>query len=383
MARRSRGVEAALNRWVAKGLLTPDQADGLRREEEMEHAESARRWGQILIASLGAMALILAGILFAERSWEYLTETWRTVLVVTAGLAVYAAGLRVFERVAWRYSGVLLQTGGLGLVLAGLVYSYNAWPEGSVAGVLTGLVALAVPVALAPLSFREGVLMSAVHTALAFGYLAVFFNRTVGLEFDAVVWALDGVALASVGVFWVAVRRWPGEYMDRALVAFAVSMWAGLVLAMFTGVGPLDWEEHAVWAMDVWLLLIVALTLWGIHHSPSEYRRDAYETNLALSVAVGGLLAMFSAGEALDLDAEGASVAAALVGILGLGYGLRFRSHQVLLVGALVVLVATWIFAIDQAGATGGVVALLLSAGVLFWVSTRIRASEAREPGAG
>ena len=44
-----------------------------------------------------------------------------------------------------------------------------------------------------------------------------------------------------------------------------------------------------------------------------------------------------------------------------------------LVVGALTGLLASWIFAIDQAGATGGVVAMAVSALVLFWVSTRIR----------
>lgn len=380
MARRSKRVEAAITRWEAKGLVSPQQAAALRMEEEVQHAESARRWGQILVASLGAFALVLAAGLFAQRTWENLGEGARTALIVAAGAVTYVVGMVVFRRVVWRYSGMLLQTGGLGVVLFGLMYSTNAWPQGSVGAVGAGLVALALPAGLALWSFREGVIMAGIHTALSFGFLAVFLHRAFGLEFDAVVWFLDGAALASVGIFWAGIRRWPAEYTDHALVSFAVSMWAGLVLALVTGLGPLEMEENAILAMDLWMVLIVAITLWGIHRSPSEFRRDAYETNLALSVAVGALLAMFTAGETWDLGAEGAAVAGAVVGALGMTYGLRRTSHQVLITGSLAVLLGTWVFAVDQAGALGGVGALVLSAAALFWISTRIRAAAPEEP---
>ncbi|HSG46782.1 MAG TPA: DUF2157 domain-containing protein [Longimicrobiales bacterium] len=381
MARRAKRVDQALERWLDQGLVSPEQAAALRMEEEAHHARATRRWGQLLMASLGAFALLMAAILFAERSWEELADGARTAVLLGGGVLVYLAGIGVFRRAAWRYSGILLQTGGLGVILFALAYSVNAWPDGTVWAVAMGLLAFAIPAALGPWSFREGVIMSGVHTALSFGYLAVFLDRTFGLDFDAIAWILDGAAVVAVAVFWVAIRRWPAEYTDRALVAFAVSMWAGLVLALVTGVGPLDMEENAVLAMDVWMLLIVGITLWGIHLSPSEFRRDAYETNLALCVAVGGLLAMFTAGETWNLDAAGAAVAGAMVGGAGVAYGLRRDAHQVLVVSALVILLATWIFAIDQAGAMGGVVALLLSAAVLFWISTRIRAEAEPERG--
>jgi hypothetical protein len=377
MAKRSKRVEEALDRWVANGLLEASHADTLRAEAEQAHAEATRRWGQILIASLGAVALILAAALFAGRNWPNLSDGMRTAFLLAAGLLVYLLGLRLFRRLSWRYSGLLLQTGGLGVILSGLVYSTNAWPERTPEAIAMGVLAFVIPAVAGPLSFREGVLMSGVHTALSFGYLAVFLERTFGLEFDGIVWAMDGVALLAVAVFFVAVRRWPDEYTDRALVAFAVSMWAGLVLALFTGAGPLDMDAAAVLPADAWLLLIVALTLWGIHRSPSEYRRAEYETNLALCVVVGGFLAMFTAVETLGLDTRWLAVFGGSVGGAGLAYGLVRRAPQVLVTGALMMLLSAWFFAIDQAGALGGVVALLISAAVLFWVSTRIRAERA------
>ena len=84
---------------------------------------------------------------------------------------------------------------------------------------------------------------------------------------------------------------------------------------------------------------------------------------------------MVTAGEAVGLGTAGVTASGGLVGIAGLMYGLRWRAPQVLISGAVMMLFATWIFAVEQAGAMGGVLALLVSAGLLFWVSTRIRAA--------
>jgi hypothetical protein len=374
MAKRSRRVEEAIGRWVSKGLLDEERAEALRAEAVEAHAEATRRWGQILVASLGAVALVLAAGLFASRNWPSLSDGMRTAVLLAGGLVTYGLGLRVFQRLSWRYSGMLLQTGGLGVMLSGLVYSNNAWPGSSPEAIAMGLVALAIPAVVAPISFREGVVMAGVHTALSYAFLAVFLERIFALDPDAIVWALDGAGLLAMGFFLVSIRRWPDDRTDRALAAFAVSMWAGLVLVLLTGTGPLEMDESAMIPADVWLILIVAVTLWGIHRSPSEYRRAVYETNLALCVAVGGFMAMFTAVEVLDLSTEWLAVAGGAVGVSGLWYGLVQRAPQVLLTGALMMLLSTWIFAIDQAGALGGIVALLISAGLLFWVSTRIRA---------
>ena len=132
--------------------------------------------------------------------------------------------------------------------------------------------------------------------------------------------------------------------------------------------------------MDLWLAMTAGLTLWGIRETTSDARRDAYEINLALCVGVGGLLAMFTVGETLDLGTSGALAAGAPVAAAGLAYGLRRNATQVLVTGALVGLFATWVFALDHGGALGGVLALVLSAGALFWISTRIREDDAGVP---
>lgn len=375
MARTARQVGSALDRWVGKGLLDAAGAEDLRREAELHHLESTRRLGQILVASLGAVALILAAVLFAQRNWPNLSEAARTVVLLAAGLVVYLLGLRVRRRLAWRYSGVLLQAGGWGVLISGIAYSYNAWADGSPAAVAMGVLSLAIPVATAPVSFREGVLMTGVHAAAAYGFVGLFFGRTFGMSYDQVVWWLDGVtALAVVGLP-VVIRTRGGEVADRALAAFAVSVWGGLVLVSMTGAGPLEMQENTVWPMDVWLLLIAGVTLWAIHLGPATLRRAEYEANLAVCVVVGGFLAMATANGPLGLGTGSLAAFGAGVGVAGMAYGLGQRSAGVLLTGALMMLLNTWIFAIDNAGAMGGVVALLVSAAILFWVSTRIRAA--------
>ena len=374
MARRSKAVEEALERWVSKGLLEAPLAAALRDEAEGAHRARTRRWGQLLVAILGAVALILAAGLFAERNWQQLSHAARTGLLVAAGVAVWLIGLSAHRRRGWEIPGILLQAGGQAVLLVGLAYSHVAWDSGSGVAIAVGVAALVAALILWPVSFAEGVLMSAIQTAATLLYLAIFLERAVGMGEDEIVWTLDAIILLAIVVQGALMRRWDREAQDRALMAFTTSLWAGLVLAVITGFGPLDASDAGILGMDLWLLVIAGLTLWGIHHAPSELRRDAFETNLAICVAVGGLMAMFTAGETFALGSEGAGVAGALVGAIGLVYGLRAGAASVLVTGSLTALFATWVFAIGQAGALGGVVALLISAGVLFWLSTRIRA---------
>ncbi|HSM03609.1 MAG TPA: DUF2157 domain-containing protein [Longimicrobiales bacterium] len=381
MARRSKAVEEALDRWVAKGFVSPDLAGTLRAEAEVAHQARTRRWGQLLVAILGAVALILAAGLFAERNWEELSRAARSVVLVAGGIVVWLAGVAAFRRSGWETPGALLQAGGQAVLLVGLAYSETAWTSGSPVAIGVGLLALVIAVLLAPVSFGEGLLMAGVQTAATLVYLAIFLERALAMDPDAIVWTLDALILLAIAVQAALMRRWDAARRDRALMAFTTSLWAGLILAVITGFGPLDAGDAGILGMDLWLLVIALLTLWGIHRAPTELRRDAFETNLAICVAVGGLLAMFTLGETFEMGAEGAGAAGAVVGGLGLVYGLRHGATSVLVVGSLTALFATWVFAIGQAGAVGGVIALLISAAVLFWLSTRIRTvDEDREP---
>jgi hypothetical protein len=59
-----------------------------------------------------------------------------------------------------------------------------------------------------------------------------------------------------------------GRLYPWALNAFVAAMYAGFVLILATALMPLDWSDEVAWPLDAWLLLVVALTLWGIHRAP-------------------------------------------------------------------------------------------------------------------
>ena len=131
MARRSKAVEEALERWVSKGLLGPALAEALRVEAEGAHRARTRRWGQLLVAILGAVALILAAGLFAERNWQDLSQGARTAVLVAGGVGVWLIGLAAHRHRGWEIPGVLLQGGGQAVLLVGFAYSSTAWDSGS------------------------------------------------------------------------------------------------------------------------------------------------------------------------------------------------------------------------------------------------------------
>jgi len=374
LARRPRPIDKALDRWTTKGLLSHAQAAELRAEAEVEHRAGTRRRGQLLVAILGAVALILAAGLFAERSWDSLSVGGRVGVLVAGGAAVWGLGWALRRRVSWDVPGTLLQAGGQGVILLGLAYSERAWTSGTPGAWVVGLAALVTLAVLGPMGFHEGVLMAAIQTALSLLYLALFMDRALGLDADTIVWCLDGVVALAVAAQILSMGRWAEDQRDPALMALATSLWVGLVMVVITGFGPLDASTVGVLGMDLWLILIAGLTLWGIHRAPTELRRDAYELNLALCVAVGGLLSMYTLGETFNLDSAGAGFGGVAAGAAGMMYGLRHGATAALLAGSGVALFATWVFAIGQAGALGGVVALLVSAAVLFWLSTRLRA---------
>jgi uncharacterized membrane protein len=380
MARRSRQVDQAILRWVTKGLLSPDQAAALQEESATEHRRRSRRWGQLILAVIGAFALLMAAVLFVQRTWAALTGPAQTGIIVGAGVLAYLIGLVVGGRVSWRYSGPLLQAGGLLVVLVGVVYSLEVWDQGTLGARLIGLLAILVPVLTARRSIREGVAMIGAHVAITFLFLAMFFHRTLGLDPGGVYWALDVVVLLAVAATVMLLRSGRPDATDRALAALAVSLWAGLVMVFLTAGGPLEMGSDSLLPMDVWLAIVAGVTLWAIGRATSEDRLQAFEFNLALCVLIGGGMAMSTGAEVLKLGTEVWAPMGGVVGGLGLLYGLRRESQSVLRAGALVVLFSVWIFSLEQGGAIGAVLALVATAVLFFWLAGRVSGMDAGRP---
>jgi hypothetical protein len=381
MPLKSDSVEAALDRWERKALLTPELAETLKAEAR-EHARKAgRRTVQYVLAATGALILLLAAGVFADWLWPRLALAGRAVTLGVVGIVVHAIGLYMREGERWRAASYVLQITGLLILLWTYAYSEGAWPAASLGGIVVGLLALITPLVTAPRSLlRRDPVMPAAHLALALAFFATFLWRALGLSANTIIWIIDGVLVVLALLLVMELRRARGaDESAWALNAFVTALYAGLVLVALTGLGPLDLETAAVYPLDVWLLGVVALTLWGIHAAPPALQRSWYEHQLAFAVLVSIPLAFQSLE---DASTEVKALVVAGIGALALRYAIRQGARTTLFAACFTIIVAAWYFGLDRGGALGVVLSLAASAALLFWISTRVgwRGQEEAEP---
>jgi hypothetical protein len=377
MSRAKKPIEAALDRWVEQGLLDPATAADCH-DEAVSHrtAETSRR-ERYLVASVAAFILFVAAVLFAERTWPLLGVGARAVILVLTGAALYLLGTSLEVRRRWVPSAILLQTSGLALALVATVYSEVRWSDGTAGGIGWGVLALLAPLGAAYRIRERLPLTVAQHVAFAFPFVAVFLGRAVGLNEDDVVWALDGMVLVLLALLAWRLRSMNSEGQDALLAAVSTTLFGGLVLSIFTGLGPLDLDADAIWAADVWLGLTAAVTLWGIHRAPAALQRSWFESQLGACVLLAVPLLLFSTAGALEAAPEVTALVQAALGGGALWYGLRFDALTTFTAGVLGLAVGAWVYGLERAEALGAVAALAVAAGLLFWLSTRIRGRSA------
>jgi hypothetical protein len=181
------------------------------------------------------------------------------------------------------------------------------------------------------------------------------------------------LVLAAAGLIRTLLRDPHGAHHPWALPAFVAALYAGFFLVFLTGVGPLNLDEASVIPLDLWLFLVVALTLWGIHLAPPGLRRDWFSGQLAGAVVLWIPLGMYTALEALDGPPEVAVVLVGGAGVAAFLYAVRFRMRRVLTASALAFISPTWYWALDRGGALGAVLALGATAVGLFLLSGRVQ----------
>ena len=373
MSRLSRSVEAALERWTQGGLITSEQADTLRAEARAHEARAGRRGFQYVLASTAAAIVLIAAGVLADWMWPRIGLASRSLILMAVGFGVHFLGLQLEPSTRWRPAGYLMQTAGLLVLLGAFMYSEGAWPDLSAVAITIGIFGLVLPLLLTYRAVGRDPFMPAVHVALGFAFLAVFLERATPLSDDAIVWTLDGVlALVVLGLV-LRLRGSTGEPGEEwALNAFVAALYAGLVLIVFTAAGPLDLDESTAWALDLWLAIVAALTLWGIHRAPPALQRGWFAQQLALCVVYAIPLAFYTVLETLDLGAEAAALVVGGIGGLAMAYGLEREERSVVVAGCLGVLAAAWYYGIDRGGALGAVAALAATAALLFWLSARL-----------
>ncbi len=370
--REDAAVQAAIERWRSKGLLPDELADRLRDEVAEAASGRGRRIAQLVVAVTAGVVLLTASLVFLARSWSDFEVLTRTFILGGVGVALLLAGAAMERRPRVRPVGYVLQTSGLLMLLFSYVHSDQTWSAETPGGVLVGIIALLTPIWSVSTSIRRDPVMPAVNAAIGYAFLAFFLER-IGVSEDGIVWILDGVLFLALLVLAARLRAAgpdaPG--VATALYAFVASLLAGLVLAGSTAAGPLDAGGDTIFALDLWLALVVGLALWATHRAPGWIRRDWYADVLAACVVLATVFAFLTLDE-LGVPSDLLGVGGAAVGALALFYGVRQDARSVLLTGSLAIVVSVWIFGLEQGGSLGAVAALVFTAGLLFWVSTRL-----------
>ncbi|MFC1660291.1 hypothetical protein ACFL3S_02345 [Gemmatimonadota bacterium] len=364
-------VLRALGRWEKKGLLTPDLAGTLRMEVEEETQGEALRWSQYALAATGGAVLIIAGATFLSWAWPEMGYGGQSLALGIIGLLVLGLGLRLHGRGRWGPVAYLLLLAGPFLLLMALAYSENAWPDRSFGGVVAGLLGLGIPLSLVAFSLRRDPVMAALHSAIAFLFLFLFLDRALGLDLKTCLWILDGVLVVGLAVMAFRLRDPSGP--EWTLNLFTALLYATPVLLFLTGDILWELDELAIIPLDIWLVLVAGLTLWTLHEkAPVHLKRDWNERQLAYCLLLGIIFALITTLEAMDAGPNTAALSVAALGGLGLWFALPRGSRPVLVASCLALLIAAWYYGAEKAGALGAVLALSVTAALLFWGSSRL-----------
>lgn len=378
MSIRQNAVLEAIERWTTASIIDQETADRLRSAESKHDLAATARISQYVLATSGAAVLLIAGGVFLEWAWPALDDVGRTITLAGTGVAVTAGGITLEVRGRWAPSSFALQLAGLGLLLTAYVWSERAWADQSLQATIFGGSALVAPAALVWRSIKSrNTLLPGIHFAAGLGFLAIFLDRSTPLSGDSIIWVLDGVLLLATMILGRLLSAGP-EYggKDWALNAFITSMGAGFVLVTLTATGPLGMEDPML-ALDAWWALAVGLTVCGLAVETTPADRGGLQYLLALEVLGWIPLGMATARETLNQGPGLATLMVSGVAIAAYLYADRSGYTPVLAAAAIAFVLPIWAWAVEAGGATGGIAALTLTAGVLFWAAGRRGSAEA------
>ena len=372
MSIRQNAVLEAIERWTTASIIDQETADRLRSAESKHDLAVTARISQYVLATSGAAVLLIAGGVFLEWAWPALDDVSRTITLAGTGVAVTAVGITLEVRGRWAPSSFALQLAGVGLLLTAYVWSERAWADQSLQAMIFGGSALVAPAALVWRSIKSrNALLPGIHFAAGLGFLAIFLDRSTPLSGDSIIWVLDAVLVLATMILGRLLSAGP-EYggKDWALNAFITSMGAGFVLVTLTATGPLGMEDPML-ALDAWWALAVGLTVCGLAVETAPADGDGLQYLLALEVLGWIPLGMATARESLNQGPGLATLMVSGVAIAAYLYADRSGYTPVLAAAAIAFVLPIWAWAVEAGGATGGIAALTLTAGVLFWAAGR------------
>lgn len=100
MKKHVRWLNAQLPAWVTQGLVTPGQADQLRRL--YPPPEETLPWGMLIFSGIGAVVVGLGVILLLAYNWQLIPKFGKLTLVFGAVGLMHGTGLRLLQASDWR-----------------------------------------------------------------------------------------------------------------------------------------------------------------------------------------------------------------------------------------------------------------------------------------
>jgi uncharacterized membrane protein len=322
---------AELPQLVERGILTAEAAEALRGHYGPPDSAGSRiGWGQILLASFGALLVGGGIILILAHNWDGLGRPARAAVALGVLLAAQAVTLyavvRRAQSVPWREatSGLLVAAVGAAIALVGQTYHVG----GSFEGLMRAWLWLVVLVpyltgsTLAAIGFWA--LLAVRMLNLAWGdapgdpwllALSGFPFVVARLRLAPQSWATALVAItAMVSIFIVGSITSVRSGWEELWAVFEVSFLGALIAAASW---PPDADAVEIWRgrllLPAWLVLIVVGTILTFDDPWDQVvitERVARDPNAAGAALVAAACAVFASVMAVRLARAGRIVAA-------------------------------------------------------------------------
>ena len=120
MSERIRWLWEESKGWVAKGLITGDQAERIRRL--YPEPKAALPWGTIIFSGIGAGIAGLGIILLLAYNWQEIPRGGKLAIIFGGLAALHAAGIWLFQRGEW-----WRQVGDAVCLLGSMLFGAGIW----------------------------------------------------------------------------------------------------------------------------------------------------------------------------------------------------------------------------------------------------------------
>ena len=323
MQKHTRWLLAEIERWVAEGLVTPEQAGRLRTRYTAP--ETGTPWGLIVFATAGATVIGLGVILLFAYNWDAIPRFGKLALIFGALIAAHTGAVRLLAGEGWKprlgeaLAALATMFFGAGIWLVAQIYNIDehypngfliwalgavamAWSIRSTANALMAVVLLVIwgcsetfdfrspeyvsvlliSVTLLPLAWkqRSAVLLAATVVAIQF-MIAANLGSWGGSAHAFLASIALGVLLVAAARLLSATRvDFPGGAGVLAFLGFSGFLVCAYILTFLSNVDDLLDVTRATGsgtlmaAVLMWTLIAAAVAAWGWLARQALLRRE-------------------------------------------------------------------------------------------------------------